>query len=294
MKLTNLNCPQCNGLLNQERDMFFCTSCGSAFAVDYDENDVKYTQLITEAERTKMMLQKDVNVMQTDYVLREQMARNEQQREISRQRKKAVKQGAAGIGMYIVALVISIIPMIFTSVYLVRTISRSSRKLDEQREQERTALVETVTEDMHFLENAVAGGQRLVDLRRQEPISDGRYDEDRTAIYRNDATIDSVYIIRTSGYNSTGLLLIYRFSYEYEDTGEIFTLYDCVELTDLKRDDYGYMVEEYFPKEGVHGDMYYSAYFDKDQLIREMFSAAKSSFKPEEIEIPDTWKEGRA
>ena len=60
MKLTNLNCPQCNGLLNQERDMFFCSSCGSAFAVDYDENDVRYTQLVTEADRTKMLLAKDI------------------------------------------------------------------------------------------------------------------------------------------------------------------------------------------------------------------------------------------
>ena len=37
MRLTNINCPQCNGQLNQQEDKFYCTSCGSAFNVDYDD-----------------------------------------------------------------------------------------------------------------------------------------------------------------------------------------------------------------------------------------------------------------
>ncbi|MBO4687615.1 MAG: hypothetical protein J5636_03810 [Clostridiales bacterium] len=293
MKLTNLNCPQCNGLLNQERDMFFCSSCGSAFAVDYDENDVKYAQLITEAERTKMMINRDVNVMQTGYVLREQVARNEQKRDISRQRKKAAKEGFAGLGMYIAGLVFSVLPMIAIGGYLVYSLSGMNDKMKENNEKRKQELYETVAEDTHFLENAVAGGKTFLDMKCQAPISDGRYDEDRPAVYRHDATIENIYLMKAEGYRTPYLLLVYRFTYEYEDTGEIIELFDCLELQKLELDEYGYMVPQYIPDFGVNGDMYFGAYFDKDQLIRECITGGREEYEAEELDFPDQWKEGR-
>ena len=94
MKLTNLNCPQCNGYLQQQGDMFFCSSCGSAFTIDYDEADVKYTELVTQADRTKMLLQSDLEVMQTDFQLSESMADREQQRKLQKELKDSLTRAA--------------------------------------------------------------------------------------------------------------------------------------------------------------------------------------------------------
>ena len=51
MKLVNLTCPNCTGLLKKEGNNLICQSCGAAFAVDYDESDVEHEKLETEEER---------------------------------------------------------------------------------------------------------------------------------------------------------------------------------------------------------------------------------------------------
>ena len=192
MKLTNLNCPQCNGLLNQERDMFFCSSCGSAFAVDYDENDVRYTQLVTEADRTKMLLAKDINLMQKDYALNEQVLQNEQDREFSRQRKKAARSAITGVRAGIFGLIISVIPMITIFGYLIYCFHDSDIKYEERRLEKNQSLYELLKDDMHVLENTVASGRAYVCYERYEPKEDDRYAEPRIAHFNDNVAIDSV------------------------------------------------------------------------------------------------------
>ena len=45
MKLQSMNCPNCNGQLRKEGEGLICSSCGSAFAIDYDASDVAYQAL---------------------------------------------------------------------------------------------------------------------------------------------------------------------------------------------------------------------------------------------------------
>jgi len=70
MRLTNINCPQCNGQLNQQEDKFYCTSCGSAFNVDYDEADVEYAKLVTEPERARLLLESNRVLLEKNEELR--------------------------------------------------------------------------------------------------------------------------------------------------------------------------------------------------------------------------------
>ena len=63
MKLTSINCPNCNGQLREEGDKLICTMCGSAFAIDYDESDVEHEKLKTEAERERIRIEREKELM---------------------------------------------------------------------------------------------------------------------------------------------------------------------------------------------------------------------------------------
>ncbi|MBR5973618.1 MAG: hypothetical protein IK020_00375 [Clostridiales bacterium] len=294
MKLTNLNCPQCNGLLNQERDMFFCSSCGSAFAVDYDENDVRYTQLVTEADRTKMLLAKDVNLMQTDYALREQVLQNEQDRETARQRKTAVKTAFTGMRVAIIGLILSVVQMLAIFGYLFYVLRNVDAKVEERNAIKNQTLYDYLKEDQHLLENTIASGRAYIYSSRYAMTEDDRYVEPRMAYYNDDATIDSVYVLKTQGYSRPGILCIYSLSYTYVDTGEVIELYDYVLFREMDVDSDGLLQANYTPDTRLGGDYIWHAYYDKDQLLREQVRMTSKTYEANEVEIPDEWKEAKA
>lgn len=293
MKLTNLNCPQCNGLLNQERDMFFCNSCGSAFAVDYDENDVRYAQLITEADRTKMLLARDVNLMHTEYALNEQVLQNEQNREYSRERKKQVKLTFSSMRAAVFGLIVSMIPMIVIFGYLAYCFHDADAKFEKRVVDNNLSLYDQLKDDMHVLENAVASGRAYISYCRFEPIEDDRYLEPRTAHFNDDVVIDSVYLLQGAQRYRPYIMCVYSMSYTYEDTGETVTLYDFIMFTDMKLDEYGILEVDYTPNRKSGGDYVWNAYYDKDQLLRETLKDATDSYEEYKIDIPDEWKEAQ-
>ena len=53
MKLVNLKCPNCDGILTKKDDALHCESCGAIFAIDYDESDVEIERLRMEAAKEK-------------------------------------------------------------------------------------------------------------------------------------------------------------------------------------------------------------------------------------------------
>ena len=72
MKLTSINCPNCNGQLKEENGKFICMSCGGAFAIDYDEADVEHERLQTEAERERIRIEREKELMATKIRLEEE------------------------------------------------------------------------------------------------------------------------------------------------------------------------------------------------------------------------------
>ena len=291
MKLTNLNCPQCNGLLNQERDMFFCSSCGSAFAVDYDEHDVRYAQLVTEADRTKMLLEKDLNLLETDYALNEQVLQNEQDREFARERKKSVRMGFTGFRASIFGLIISMLPMVVIFGYLIYVFHDADTKYEENRKKTNQTLYELLQDDMHVIENTVASGRAYICYSRSEPVEDDRYAEPRIAQFNDDVALDSVYVIVGQTYYRPYIVCVYSMSYTYEDTGEIISLYDYSVFTDMNVDSYGLLSVDYTPNIRHHGDSVWNAYYNKEQLFREITKDTTNSYEAYKLDIPDEWKE---
>lgn len=297
MKLTNLNCPQCNGFLNQERDMFFCSSCGSAFAVDYDEHDVRYAQLVTEAERTKMLLAKDVNLMQTDYELNEQVLNNEQEREIRRERKKNARNAFSGTGTLLYALAVCMIPMLVLFGFIIFALYRADVQVSKMRdrvEEKHQTMYEMIRDDEHILENMAASGAEYIFSCRTEPVEDTRYAAPRTAYYNDDAVIDSIYVMVGKGYSSPYVMCVYSFSYTYEDTGEVIRLYDYCRFEGSSIDSYGILNVDYTPRRKSNGDDVWHAYYDKDQLLRETVMDTFHPFEANEVTVPDEWKEGHS
>lgn len=48
MKLVDLKCPNCGGVLEKQNDNLVCHSCGGTFAMDYDPDDVEYQKELLE------------------------------------------------------------------------------------------------------------------------------------------------------------------------------------------------------------------------------------------------------
>ena len=126
MQLMSLKCPNCNALVEQtEEGKFHCPSCGTSFLADYDEEDVEYQRIKTEAEirnRQLDLAEKRMAGGQTGAQLRRPV-----------QKSKAVT-------ISIVVFIIFLIAMTgFSAVFAMQRAAASSiasRQREEQRERE--------------------------------------------------------------------------------------------------------------------------------------------------------------
>lgn len=296
MKLTNLNCPQCNGFLKQQRDMFFCDSCGAAFNVDYDDNDVQYAQLVTEAERTKMMLQSDLNLMHTDYQLKENIARNEEQRDIARTRKKAIGAGLKMSGMYFGSILLMIGMSVALFWYIGSKLSKSRKENDEKKATHYQELIDTVKTDTVFLENVIAAGSACKD----------RQDIDTAEIYTikgvpggmvhkvGSPEIEDVYVIGNESSTKLTMYMVYKLTYQYDESGETFPVYTGVSLSNVDMDENGYMKYDFDVSPVIAGDYMWGGFYDKDQFYRECLFQYDRNGVLMELDLSVLGKEGKS
>ena len=296
MKLTNLNCPQCNGFLKQQRDMFFCDSCGAAFNVDYDDNDVQYAQLVTEAERTKMMLQSDLNLMHTDYQLKENIARNEEQRDIARTRKKAIGAGLKMSGMYFGSILLMVGMSVALFWYIGSKLSKSKKENDEKKATHYQELIDTVKTDTVFLENVIAAGSACKD----------RQDIDTAEIYTikgvpggmvhkvGSPEIEDVYVIGNESSTKLTMYMVYKLTYQYDESGETFPVYTGVSLSNVDMDENGYMKYDFDVSPVIAGDYMWGGFYDKDQFYRECLFQYDRNGVLMELDLSVLGKEGKS
>ena len=288
MKLTNLNCPQCNGYLQQQGDMFFCSSCGSAFTIDYDESDVKYTELVTQADRTKMLLQSDLEVMQTDFQLSESMADREQQRKIQKELRDSVRTAMKTAGAYIAVMAIGIVAVIAMVVWSSKNWKNHKEQQAAKDKESARLLIELVTSDTHFLENEVARGQSFEYKKRiGEPITDTRYIEPRIAHLSGDPEMIDMYLMTDGNGKYPELWIAYQIPYTYEDTYEQFYVYDMVSFDNIETDKYGDPIaNETCISQSRNGT--WQGYLEQEQLYRECL-LSKNRYERTQI---DTLKGG--
>ena len=291
MKLTNLNCPQCNGFLKQERDMFFCESCGAAFVVDYDEHDVKYTELVTEAERTKMLLARDIDIMQTRYQLKETLARNEAHRENTKQTKKAVTTALKGSLSYILIFGVGTILLVIALVWGAKKMDARTEQNNAVKNEEYAQLVEDVAKSEIFIDNAIAYGRSLEYLTfRTATVTDSEATlPNGTAHLVGDPEIRSVYLLSAEKSRDARVLLVYKFVYEYDDSEETFELYHPLVLKDIERNRYGDLTFKYenMTRADQYGTGPNDMFYEEDQLYRQCIFRLRSKVKVTEIELPE-------
>jgi len=110
MKIVDLKCPNCSGSLTKEGDNLICSSCGAAFAIDYDDSDVEYEKLQSEAEREERRLAHEKALLEKEYELKRQAEIDAEKRQQKRERQKFIKAGvrkliSAVISMAIIAAI---------------------------------------------------------------------------------------------------------------------------------------------------------------------------------------------
>ncbi|MBR5938767.1 MAG: hypothetical protein IKZ90_10980 [Clostridiales bacterium] len=286
MKLTNLNCPQCNGFLKQERDAFFCESCGAAFVVDYDENDVKYTELVTEAERTKMLLARDVELLATNYQLKETVARNEQKRENVKETKNAFKVSFFGVGVMSAIFILGIIVLIvFILLFSDSSDKETAKALDEKNAQY-DKYSEAVLKDEAFIDNTIALGRarNYLFFHDLEITDDYVNLKNGTAHLTCDPEILNVYLFKLYG-KADQIFLTYKMTFEYEDGGEQFELYDGFCFSGFGMNDYGQVefdMDDFFIVTGIDPKPYY----EEEQIYREYVLEQKGKREVVKLQIP--------
>ncbi len=245
MRLTNIDCPQCAGQLNQQGDRFYCTSCGSAFNIDYDETDVEYAKLVTEPERTRLLLENNRILLEKNEELRKKFITGERRKEIFQEVKK---QGMTFAGAWVYALIIGGMSTLLC-IIAVAAIFFSTWKNAEadiaKREQAKIESIEKLSaadieNDKNFLENAIAGGIALEAAKRDRPVKDDDRDE---AYVEGDPVPVTCRLMKTDKSNS--LCIVYKITYKYSEDDITKDIYDCIVIDDISLDETGHIKSDY-------------------------------------------------
>lgn len=112
MKIVNLQCPNCGARLSVENGMYVCNSCGTTTAIDYDDSDVEYERLKTEAELEGKRLAHEKEMLEKQFELQEKARIDAEARQEKRNRqaeayiwKKRLIAIVIFIGFCIIAIV---------------------------------------------------------------------------------------------------------------------------------------------------------------------------------------------
>ena len=279
MRLTNINCPQCNGRLNQQEDKFYCTSCGSAFNIDYDEADVEYAKLVTEPERTRLLLDNNRILLEKNEELRNKFITGERKKEFVHTVKRhgmthlgAVAYAAIIGGMSFLLCVIAVAAIFFG-------VWRRSKAESAEREQARIESIENLSaedieNDRNFLENAIAGGAAYEIAKRDDPVRNDAADGGDAYMTGSPVAVECCLLKNGSENN---LCIVYKITYEFSENNTLKEVYDCVIFGDIKLDEtdhisFGYDCDRISGgRKDDHWDGYENAedIYDDDKIFEE-------------------------
>lgn len=290
MRLTNINCPQCNGQLFQQEDKFYCSSCGSAFNIDYEEADVEYAKLVTEPERTRLLLENNRILLEKNEELRRKFAIGEIKREFVHQAKSAGVTYLGGLiygaiigGISFLAVIIILIAMFFNVSKNYKT--ESSKREQERNESLQNLSAEDIEKDRNFIENAVACGVAYEVSRRDEPVENKAEDGGDAYLAGTPAAVNC-YFIKDGTENH--LCIIYKITYEFSENNSLKEVYECVILDDLEPDGTGHVSFDSRSCTFISGsgsDHHWCGYESAEEAREYLLSEEFKSFKSSEIDI---------
>lgn len=247
MKLQSMNCPNCNGQLRKEGDGLVCSSCGSAFAIDYDASDVAYRAL-----------QKQDEIFQ---------------------KTKGFRIAMAVIALLTTGVMIFIFVKVFSSF--------NKRFSDMKNGNEKAVVSATllgneiskdlILSDTEFLNKAEESAVSLLKSEHKTV----KYTDlmwEKNLMTAPEATLDAdpemvgSYLMTNSLSNYYVMVFKLDFAFEYESEKNIKTMYDCVVISNLSVSDDGKIESNYQVRTERHtgADLTFMAYEDKDRLYNEV------------------------
>lgn len=246
MKLQSMNCPNCNGQLKKEGEGLICSSCGSAFAIDYDASDVAYQALQKQDEIFK--------------------------------KTKGFRIAIAVIALLVMAV------MIFVFVKFIGSFHEKSSEMKNRNRNAIVTEIpqneiskETILSDSEFLKSAE---ETAVSLLKSEHKEVDYYDfmweknlmTPPKASLDKDPELIGTYLLQNAFSSDYVMVFKLEFAFEYESEKNIRTMYDCVILSNLSVSDDGKIESNYQVRTERHtgADLSFMAYDDKDRLYNEV------------------------
>ena len=249
MKLQSMNCPNCNGQLKKEGENFICSSCGSAFAIDYDDSDVAYKAL---------------------------------------QKQDEIMEKTKGFRIVFFAIMaLTMLVMVFVFVKMFHSFQKNTDDMKNGFGNRTSFVTEIVFDnelgkdlilsDTEFLQNADAAAVSLL-KSEHKTVKYTDFMWEKNLMSPPEASLDGDPQMVGSYLMTSGLsnhyVMIYKldFAFEYNSETNIKTMYDCVILSDLSVSDDGKIQSDYQGRTERHtgADLTFMAYEDKDQLYREV------------------------
>ena len=283
MKLTSLNCPNCNAPLREETGKYICTACGSVFTMDYDESDVEHEKLATEAEREQIRRQRDLELMATKIRLDEEAAARKAERERSQRR------GIFARGVFkplIIWLVLIMVVTLITPLSVIFLFSRASKSVKTNKTTTASTVAspgldltkEQVLGDKSFTANALASAKSDVKMRYVSDVSDWplrkELDTDYvpTAHASGEPKLENVYFLPYADRNYFYVVYSQEFTYLEDEIDQTRTVYCARYFKDIKLKADGTIDCDYMVMYdiGDSEDLHFYAYFDKDLMYKEV------------------------
>ncbi|MBR4819096.1 MAG: hypothetical protein IKZ74_03470 [Clostridiales bacterium] len=249
MKLQSMNCPNCNGQLKKEGENFICSSCGSAFAIDYDDSDVAYKAL---------------------------------------QKQDEIMEKTKGFRIVFFAIMaLTMLVMVFVFVKMFHSFQKNTDDMKNGFGNRTSFVTEIVFDnelgkdlilsDTEFLQNADAAAVSLL-KSEHKTVKYTDFMWEKNLMTPPEASLDAEPEMVGSYLMTSGLsnhyVMIYKldFAFEYNSEKNIKTMYDCVILDNLSVTDDGKVQSDYQVRteRRLGADLTFFAYEDKDQLYREV------------------------
>lgn len=253
MRIVNLQCPNCGARLSIEDGMYVCNSCGTTTAIDYDESDVEFERLRTEAERDERQHAHERELLERSFELQERAQIESERRQNQRDRQAARELAVKLWIKRIVALLVMVGVCYGGYLFFVFFKNQSGGASSSSR---RAGAIATPTpapnytvtpEDLkNDLDDFISSGKAV-----QMKIDECAIMNENGVVHsysKTDATFLDAYLVSgipdKSEKQSCRLVLIYEVTWQNDDYGEQ-TCYDAVYFEGIRVNPNGGIISDY-------------------------------------------------
>ncbi|MBR3056904.1 MAG: hypothetical protein IKG93_02950 [Clostridiales bacterium] len=224
--MANNFCENCGSQLVFQDGKLVCPTCGSSFAVNYDQSDVERARIATREERERANAERLARMDATRRAIQQQQAADDERRRRQSQSKRLIIVGIVVLFMFFSPMLFQI-PMLAVACNARRTISPVVNKLSEKTNPSFKKSFfdidsDKVVADTTFLKNAIESGAYYVktdSVRNNVQIDNST----ENAYMSGEPEFVEAYLVRYVGYAE--IYEIYRVEFTSEKTEKTAWVY---------------------------------------------------------------------